>query len=95
MKVDFLKDMVDLFKALGNEVRLNIVLTLVRNELNVTQLVKIIGISQSSISQHLAVLREAKVLKTRRDSQTIYYSISCKKTLKLILLLEELKNERY
>lgn len=95
MKVDFLKDMVELFKALGNEVRLKIVQTLVRNELNVTQLVKIMGTSQSSISQHLAVLRKAKILKTRRDSQIIYYSIACKKTLKIILILEEMKNERY
>lgn len=84
-----------LLKALANEKRLEIVYTLIGNELNVTELGKIVGLSQSSLSQHLAILRAEKIVKTRRVAQTIFYSVQNDKALKLLGLLEKMYNQPY
>jgi len=62
-------------KAIANAKRLEILHFLNKEELSVSALEKKVGLSQSALSQHLAVLRKAKVVKTRRSAQTIYYSI--------------------
>lgn len=64
-----------LLKALANEKRLMIVCVLCKGEKNVGDLEKIIGLSQSALSQHLARLRRDNIVGTRRDAQTIYYTI--------------------
>ncbi|MFY9627343.1 MAG: metalloregulator ArsR/SmtB family transcription factor [Methylocystis sp.] len=63
-------------KALANRHRLMILCQLHDGELSVTALQQALGLSQSSLSQHLARLRADQVVKTRRSSQSIYYSIS-------------------
>jgi len=63
-------------KALANVNRLMILCILCEGELSVTELNGLIDISQSALSQHLAKLRDDEVVKTRRSSQTIYYSIA-------------------
>jgi ArsR family transcriptional regulator, virulence genes transcriptional regulator len=65
----------NLLKAISNEKRLIILCALYRGEKNVGQLEKIVGLGQSALSQHLARLRRDGLVKTRRDAQTIYYSI--------------------
>ncbi len=67
--------MVELLKALSNERRVLIMCALHKGEKSVGELEKIIGISQSALSQHLARLRKEGYLQTRRDAQTIYYSV--------------------
>ncbi|WNO08490.1 metalloregulator ArsR/SmtB family transcription factor [Teredinibacter sp. KSP-S5-2] len=64
-----------LLKALANENRLLILCILSQGELSVSQLNEQLDLSQSALSQHLAVLRKDGLVNTRRDSQTIYYSI--------------------
>lgn len=64
-----------LLKALANEKRLMIVCILCKGEKNVGELEQFIGLSQSALSQHLARLRRDGVVDTRREAQTIYYSI--------------------
>ncbi len=64
-----------LLKALSNEKRLLIVCILSKGEKNVGELEEVIGLSQSALSQHLARLRRDGVVATRREAQTIYYSI--------------------
>ena len=66
---------VNLLKALSNEKRLLIVCALYKGEKNVGELEEIVGLSQSALSQHLARLRRDKLVHTRRDAQTIYYSL--------------------
>ena len=63
-------------KALANVNRLMILCILCEGELSVTQLNEMINISQSALSQHLAKLRDDEIVVTRRESQTIYYSIA-------------------
>ena len=67
---------VGLLKALSNEKRLQILCALYKSEKNVGELEKIIGISQSSLSQHLARLRRDGLVQTRRNAQSIHYSLS-------------------
>ena len=64
-----------LLKALSNEKRLLIACALHKGEKSVGELEAIVGLSQSALSQHLARLRNDKLVVTRRDAQTIYYSL--------------------
>jgi DNA-binding transcriptional ArsR family regulator len=64
-----------LLKSLANEKRLLIVCLLSQGEKNVGDLEKQVGLSQSALSQHLARLRRDGVVDTRREAQTIFYTI--------------------
>ena len=63
-------------KALGDPTRVRIVAALRNGELCVCELVDALGVSQSSLSSHLQICRQAGVLATRKDSRWIYYSLS-------------------
>lgn len=65
-----------LLKALANEHRLLILCQLVGRERSVGELVRAVGLSQSALSQHLARLRRDGMVRTRREAQTIWYSIA-------------------
>ena len=76
-----------LLKAMANRQRLMILCQLLNQEMSVSAIVQSIGLSQSAISQHLSVLRNDGLVATRRESQTIYYSISNEQVFKLMELL--------
>lgn len=63
-------------KVLANQKRLEIIQLLGQRELTVTEMVDMLGIRQANLSQHLALLREARVLETRRDGLKIYYRLT-------------------
>lgn len=65
-----------LLKAMSNKHRLLILCHLAEGEKRVGELERIIGLSQSALSQHLARLRRDNLVKTRREAQTIYYSLA-------------------
>jgi ArsR family transcriptional regulator, virulence genes transcriptional regulator len=65
-----------LLKAMANESRLMILCQLADGEMSVGDLQDIVGLSQSALSQHLAVLRDKGIVATRREAQTIYYSLT-------------------
>ncbi len=79
-----------LMKALGNESRLMILCYLNDQELCVTELNRCLDLSQSALSQHLAVLRKDGLVKTRRASQTIYYSLEGDTAKRIIHTLHEM-----
>jgi ArsR family transcriptional regulator, virulence genes transcriptional regulator len=66
----------ELLKALANRHRLLIICQLIDAERSVGQLVEFLGIRDSTVSQHLALLRKDGLVTARRDGQTIWYSIS-------------------
>lgn len=66
----------ELLKAMSNEKRLMILCYLAQGEKAVGEMEQLIGLSQSALSQHLARLRRDGLVKTRRSSQTIYYSLA-------------------
>ena len=65
----------NLLKAMSNQHRLLILCQLVPGEKCVGDLEKIVGLSQSALSQHLGRLRQNGLVSTRRDAQTIFYSL--------------------
>ena len=73
-----------LLKSMGNQNRLMILYQLVPGEKCVGELVKILGLSQSALSQHLARLRRDNLVSTRREAQRIHYSLSGKEASKVI-----------
>jgi DNA-binding transcriptional ArsR family regulator len=66
----------DLLKALANRHRLLIVCQLIDGERSVGDLATFLGLRDSTVSQHLALLRKDGLVSARRDAQTIYYSIA-------------------
>ena len=81
------KTVAALLKQLSNHYRLMIVCTLSSNELTVGELNKQVDLSQSALSQHLAKLREAGIVTTRRESQTIFYRLANPKIERILAVL--------
>ena len=79
-----------LLKAVANRNRLIILCELLHGEVSVTKLQQAIHLSQSALSQHLARLRADKLVSTRRESQTIHYSLASHEVKELIELLYRL-----
>jgi DNA-binding transcriptional ArsR family regulator len=79
-----------LLKAMSNEHRLLILCQLVGGEKSVGELVRLVGLSQSALSQHLARLRRDSLVRTRREAQTIHYSVASHEALALLQQLYEL-----
>jgi DNA-binding transcriptional ArsR family regulator len=66
----------EMLRSIANKWRLLVLCNLVKGEKSVGELQRIIGISQSALSQHLATLRSKKLVAIRRDAQTIYYRLN-------------------
>ena len=79
-----------LMKAMGNESRLLILCALVEGERSVGDLNEVVALSQSALSQQLARLRAQGIVRTRRESQTIYYSLSPGPVHQVINLLHDI-----
>ncbi|MBL4618318.1 MAG: metalloregulator ArsR/SmtB family transcription factor [Robiginitomaculum sp.] len=65
-----------LLQAMSNPKRLLVLCILAEDEQSVGALAKQVGLSQSALSQHLARLRDDGFVSTRREAQTVYYSVS-------------------
>src|SRR5690606_28161420 len=64
-----------LLKALANERRLQVLCLLAGGERSVGEINDLLDLSQSALSQHLAVLREEGLVQTRREAQLVYYAL--------------------
>jgi len=82
-----------LLSAMANPKRLMILCNLVNGEVPVGVLANQVGLSQSALSQHLSKLRAQKLVKTRRDAQTIYYSSNSAQVITLLSALESIYSE--
>lgn len=80
----------DLMKSLSSETRLMILCLLSSGELSVTQMEDRLEIAQATLSQQLAKLRGEKLVSTRRDGRSIYYSIADARVLDVVTLLYRL-----
>jgi DNA-binding transcriptional ArsR family regulator len=77
-------------KVLAHPVRLLIIHLLGEGELTVQELEKRVGVSQSSISQHLGLLRDREILESRRVAQQVFYRLRDPRVLQLTALTREL-----
>jgi ArsR family transcriptional regulator, virulence genes transcriptional regulator len=84
-------DAAQLLKMLANEKRLLILCFLaVRGEMTVGELVGVVKLSQSALSQHLAKLRADGLVEFRRTSQTLHYRVADERALRLLQVLKEI-----
>lgn len=84
-------DAAQLLKMLANEKRLLILCFLaVRGEMTVGELVGVVKLSQSALSQHLAKLRADGLVEFRRNSQTLHYRVVDQRALRLLQVLKEI-----
>lgn len=70
------EDAAQFLKLMANPHRLMVLCHLLDAELSVSEINEHVPLSQSALSQHLAVLRNSGIVKTRRDQQTIFYSLT-------------------
>lgn len=82
------QEAVNLLKALANENRLMILCSLMEGELSVSELNAKVPLSQSALSQHLCSLREAGVVATRKESQTVFYRLQGDEATRVIAVLQ-------
>ena len=84
----------ELLEGLANHKRLEILQLLANGELTVNQMVKMLGLAQANLSQHLSILREKGIVKTRRAGKAIYYSLSNPKIIKAFDIIREILFEK-
>ena len=71
---DYISEVANLFKVLGDVTRAKILSTLQKGEMNVSNISNLVGLPISAISHQLRVLRQAKLIKSRKEGKEVYYS---------------------
>jgi len=79
----------EFLKALANDQRLAILCTLLDGPQSVGQINERVHLSQSALSQHLAVLREKGLVATEKEAQTVYYAVTDEKVHRLLSVLHD------
>ncbi|GMR17525.1 MAG: metalloregulator ArsR/SmtB family transcription factor [Gammaproteobacteria bacterium] len=80
----------ELLKAMANEWRLMILCQLAEGEKTVGELRSTLGLSQSALSQHLAILRHEKIVRSRKHAQSVSYSLSGDEATMVMATLHDL-----
>ena len=75
LETGLLDELADLFKTYGDATRLRILSCLSRGELCVNELAESLEMTQSAISHQLRILKNSRLVKSRRDGKLIYYSL--------------------
>ena len=73
---ELLCDLGDLFKIFGDTTRIKILYSLFESELCVCAIAELLGMGQSAISHQLKVLKDAKLVRSRREGKTVFYSLA-------------------
>ena len=72
---EILYELAELFKVFGDSTRIRILYVLFENELCVGDIAELLNMSQSSVSHQLRILKDAKLVKFRREGKSIYYAL--------------------
>jgi DNA-binding transcriptional ArsR family regulator len=70
-----MRDFMAVTKALADEARVRILLALQRGELCVCQVVELLGLATSTVSKHMSILRQARLVESRKDGRWMYYRL--------------------
>jgi len=71
-----MREILDITKALADENRLRILLALADRELCVCQIVALLGLAPSTVSKHMSILRQARLVESRKDGRWMYYRLA-------------------
>ena len=71
-----LYDLAELFKVFGDSTRIRILYALFESELCVCDIAELLNMSQSAISHQLRVLKQARLVRNRREGKTVYYFLA-------------------
>jgi DNA-binding transcriptional ArsR family regulator len=74
---------------MSHPLRLKILCVLADQEVSVQDIVERVGTTQSNISQHLALMREKGVLRTRKDANRVYYRVGDQRTLEVVAMMRD------
>ena len=77
-------------RVLGHPVRLQLLMELMEGERSVNDLARALGVTQSNLSQHLALLREKGILASRREGHQVFYSLGDARIPHFFSLMEEI-----
>ena len=86
-----MKELLNIFKALSEETRLKMLKIMGKGEICVCDLVSVLNVSQPKISFHLNVLKEAGLIKDRKQGKWVHYSINDSDMFKRFLMLSVLE----
>ena len=86
---DKIMETADRIKAMGHPLRLKMLCVMDDQERTVTDLINACGTSQSNISQHLSILRDAKIVSTRKHENLVYYRIRDPRTIELVKIMRD------
>ena len=73
---EILYDLAELFKVFGDSTRIKILYVLFQSEMCVCDIAQLLNMSQSAISHQLRVLKQAQLVKYRREGKTVFYSLA-------------------
>jgi DNA-binding transcriptional ArsR family regulator len=79
----------EILKVLAHPARLEIVAGLTKNECNVSQIQQKLGLPQSTISQHLRILRSGGIIQGRREGTKVCYAVTNNWAKQIIAMLEK------
>ena len=85
----------DLLKAISHPKRIEIIHLLRDQELNVTEILEMLGLPQANLSQHLMIMRNAGVVSTSKQGKQVYYKLASNNFIKASDLLREVLIKRY
>ena len=84
-----LAEMAELFKTFGDSTRIRILYILSRTELCVCDIAEVLGLTQPAVSYQLKALKQARLVKPRREGRTIYYALDDDHVASIIGLAKE------
>ena len=73
---EILYDIAELFKVFGDGTRIKILYALLKSELRVLDIAQVVGMTQSATSHQLRVLKQARLIRFRREGKTLYYALA-------------------
>lgn len=73
---DLLMDLAELFKVFGDSTRIRILYVLFVSEMCVCDIAQLLNMTQSAISHQLRILKQSRLIKSRRDGKTVFYSLA-------------------
>jgi ArsR family transcriptional regulator len=94
-EIDTFRKQAQLLKVLANEARLKIVDRLAKGECSVGELTGFIGLDQSTVSKHLALLRAHGIVRDRRDGNVVYYELLTPCVLNFFACANQVLKERW